>query len=437
MLRDIAILAIYGSLLVLTLRHFFVGVITWYIVSIGSFHKLSYGFVSNLPWAYVIIAVTILSWTVSREKKTKFVATPPVLMLIVWGLWVQVTTAFALDFAQGEPIWVKFNKIWISTLFISILLTTRERILAIVSVLAGCIGFYGVKGALHFLLSGTLQVYGPPASSLDDNNDFGLGCVMMLPLLWYLRTVLPQRWQKNAILVVFGLTLVATFATNSRGAFVGLIIEFLVFWWKSRRKIRIAAATAVLGAVIYIVLPQAYLDRMKTITTYQHDASAVDRLYHWQYALKVANARPFLGGGMGTFRPETFRDFGVDTHRALEAHSIYFQALGDQGYIGLFLFLLMWAVTYTSWRWIRRRTRDSPDLRWAHDLSFYMQISLVAYAASGAFLSQAYLDLYYALVVTTGMTRYVVREELAQAVQPGLLVRSKLTAIGALADGAR
>jgi probable O-glycosylation ligase (exosortase A-associated) len=439
MLRDIAVLAIYGSLLGLTLTRPFIGVITWYVVSIGSLHKLSYGFSSDLPWAYVTMAVTVVGWIISRKKETKFVATPPILMLIAWGLWVQITTAFALNFAQGEPIWIKFNKIWISTLFMSMFLTSRERILAIVSVLAGCIGFYGAKGALHFLLSGSLRVDGPPASSLADNNDFGLGCVMMLPLLWYLRTAVPERWQKNAVLVVFGLTLIATFSTDSRGALVGLIIEFLVFWWKSRQKIRIVAATAVLGAVVYIALPQAYLDRMKTIGTYQNDASAESRLYNWQYAIKVATARPFLGGGMGTFRRDTFQDFGVTIHNALEAHSIYFQALGDQGYPGLLLFLLMWTVTYTSARWIRHRTRGSPDLRWAYDLSFYMQISLVAYAASGAFLSQAYLDLYYALIATTGMTRYVVREALARAAQPGLVVRGgpAPTAMGALPVNAR
>lgn len=424
-MRDIAVLAIYGSLLGLTLARPFVGVIMWYIVSIGNVHKLAFGFASNLPWAYITLGVAIASWVACRDKKTKFVVTTPVLMLIVWGLWVQVTTAFALNFAQGQSIWEKFDKIWISTLFMSIFLTSRNRILWIIGVLAGCIGFYGVKGSAHFLLTGSMPVYGPPDSSLADNNDFGLGCVMMMPFLWYLRTVLPERWQKNACTVVFGLTLVATFATNSRGALVGLAIEAAVFWWKSRAKIRILVAAAALGAVIFSILPQSYLDRMHTIENYQNDSSAENRLYNWQYAITVANARPILGGGMGTFRTGTFQEFDVAIHHALEAHSIYFQALGDQGYTGLILFLAMWILTYISARWIRRRTRGFPELKWAYDLSFYLQISLVAYAASGAFLSQAYLDLYYALVATAGMTQYVVRETLAQAAQPRAVVETE------------
>ena len=433
-MRDLVVIAFYLPLLIYTFAQPFVGVLLWYIVSIGVFHKLAFGFASTLPWAYIVMGVTVFSWIVSREK-SKFVWNKPIVMLILWGLWIQVTTVFALNLDGGQPIWEKFMKEWLSTLFISIFLFNRGRILALVAVLAGSIGFYGLKGGLHFALSGTMHASGPPESSLSDNNDFGLACLVILPLLWYLRSVVPKPWQRHAITVVSIFTLLATIATDSRGAFVGLAIVAAIYWWKARGKIRILVGAGVLGALAFALVPQSYIDRMNTIDTYQSDASAENRIAAWEHAIKVANSRPFLGGGMGTFRPVIYRQFDEEVPHAVEAHSIWFQTLGDQGYTGLVLFVAMWVFTYSTARWIRRRTRGDPNLKWAFDLAFYLQISLVSYAACGTFLSQAYLDLYDVLVVIVGMTRYVVEQSLQPVMAGEFAARPQVSAAAAAPAG--
>lgn len=413
-MRDLVVVAIYLPLLGLALKDPFAGVIMWFLVSFMSLHTLAYGFSATLPWAYIVGGVTVFSWLLSRGK-TKFVWNKVNVTFIFWGLWIQVTTYFALNYDEGVPLWEKFIKIWSSTLIASMFFLTRERIIALVAVMAGSLAFYGVKGGIHFLLSGSLRVTGPPRTSLADNNDLGLGLVMMLPLMWYLRSQMWKPWQKHSVTVACALSLLAAIATNSRGAYVAIAATSASLWWKARGKIRLLIAGATLGFAIYSILPQEVFDRINSISSYQTDKSAEDRLAEWAHGWKVFKSRPLLGGGLGTFRINMYRMYNEPVPPAVEAHSIYFEVLGDQGAVGFALFVCMWLFAYSSARWIRRRTRGVPDQQWAYDLAFYYQLSLISYATCGAFLSQSYLDLYYALLMGIGMTRYVVQQSLVPA----------------------
>jgi len=80
-------------------------------------------------------------------------------------------------------------------------------------------------------------------------------------------------------------------------------------------------------------------------------------------------------------------------------HSIYFQVLGEHGFVGLALFL---AFLFFSWRTgsrVLRFCKDKPELKWASDLAAMCQVSLLGYCAGGAFLTLAYADLLYDVVI--------------------------------------
>ena len=88
-----------------------------------------------------------------------------------------------------------------------------------------------------------------------------------------------------------------------------------------------------------------------------------------------------------------------------DAHSIYFEILGEQGFVGLALFLGFAFLAFMETQRIRKATRDDPEKAWAFDLATALQASAIAYGVGGAFLGLAYLDLPYqlvALVVLTG-----------------------------------
>ena len=81
-----------------------------------------------------------------------------------------------------------------------------------------------------------------------------------------------------------------------------------------------------------------------------------------------------------------------------DAHSIYFEVLGEHGFVGLVLFLLLGFFAWRTCSLVAKQARPHPDGQWMADLASMLQVSLVGYATSGAFLGLAYFDLYYHLI---------------------------------------
>ncbi|MFN3920398.1 MAG: hypothetical protein ACK4JF_08970, partial [Methylohalobius sp.] len=95
-------------------------------------------------------------------------------------------------------------------------------------------------------------------------------------------------------------------------------------------------------------------------------------------------------------------------------HSIYFEVLGEHGFVGLALFL---AIGYSAWRsckWVMQQTKARGDLRWLYDLASMLQVSLVGYFAAGAFLGLAYFDLYYNLLALIVLAKIIAAKALQE-----------------------
>jgi hypothetical protein len=100
--------------------------------------------------------------------------------------------------------------------------------------------------------------------------------------------------------------------------------------------------------------------------------------------------------------------------RSTDAHSIYFEILGEHGFIGLALFIAIGWFALQACRRIVRLSAGRADLAWAADLGRMIQVSLVGYAVSGAFLGLAYFDFYYALLALVVGTQVAVERTLGQ-----------------------
>jgi probable O-glycosylation ligase (exosortase A-associated) len=228
------------------------------------------------------------------------------------------------------------------------------------------------------------------------------------------------------------LTVLAAIGTQSRGALIGMLAMGGFLWLKSRNKVFTGAVVGIGAALILTIMPQQWFDRMGTILTYQEDSSATGRINAWRMALNLASDRP-LGGGFETFRPEVFAAYAPEPWRWADAHSIYFEVLGEHGFVGLALFLALGLMTWRSASWIVRRCRADAQHRWAADLAAMVQVSLVGYASAGAFLGLAYFDLYYTLVAIVVLCKTVMLSQgLKEAQRVGAAANGLL---GAAAPG--
>jgi probable O-glycosylation ligase (exosortase A-associated) len=401
----------------------FNGVLVWYVFSLGNFHTLIWGGpFASLNYAYVIAIVTCLSWSFSRTDKKQLPITPLVVLTLLFSIWITFTSWFAL--APSEDVWAKWitvQKILFMCLVGYALTTTRERLNQLIWAVVLTIGLWGVKGALLSILHGGSEIHGPDGGMLADNNDFGLGLILVLPLIFYQWHLSTNRRVRRALLVMGFLVTLAVFFTYSRGALVGVCAMGVVFWLRSRAKLTTGLLIAALALSIYGFAPEQWFKRMGTIETYQDDGSAMSRLHLWQISLRIAELHPVSGGGFRvTFWPTVTNNMlrGTDLERLTKpraTHSIYFDALSEHGWVGLFLFMMILGYSWVNCSWLVRRSRHRPDLAWANLLGRMGQAVLVGYATAGTFASQAYLDEYWCIIFIFDAARRLVSKQVAPA----------------------
>ena len=158
-------------------------------------------------------------------------------------------------------------------------------------------------------------------------------------------------------------------------------------------------------------MPERWAERMDTINTYEEDSSAMGRLNAWRMAWNLARDR-FPGGGFDVSDGAIFARYAPNPMDVHAAHSIYFQALGEHGFVGLLIYLALGIATWRTASAIIRLTRGKAELRWALGLATMSQASLIGFAVGGAFLSLLYFDMPYYLMAALIATRIVVERAL-------------------------
>lgn len=397
-MRDTLLIVIVLASLVLAVRHTWAAVLLWTWISIMNPHKLAWGFAMNMPFAAMAAGAAAISLVFTKDK-VRLPSHPVVVVLILFMLWMCVTTVFAIHPEGSWPELKRNLKILVMTLVAVAALRERKHIEMFVWINALSIGFYGVKGGLFTILTGGGQrVWGPPGGFIEGNNEVGLALVMVIPLLNYVRLVSTRRWLRMALAATMMFTAVAVLGTQSRGAFLAILAMGALLWSRSKEKAVAAVVIGVVGTLLTSFMPESWSDRMNTIGTYEEDGSAMGRINAWKMAFHLANDR-FLGGGLDIYTGPIFAKYAPVPDDVHAAHSIYFQVLGEHGWVGLLLFLLVGAYTFAAAARIRREAHGRPDAQWLYHLAGMVQVSMVGYAVGGAFLSLAYFDLPYNLAV--------------------------------------
>jgi putative inorganic carbon (HCO3(-)) transporter len=434
-LRDLILIAALAGIIPLILRAPFVGLLTWIWVSLLNPQREVYGFISGSQLNQYIAVLTALAWLISKERRLPALNLLTA-SLLLFGIWTCVATYFALDRSYSIEIWDRTGKTIILALAMVALTTTKTRVQAVVWTITVAIAFYAVKGA-GFLLAtgGTHRVFGPDNSMIADNNALGLALVVLLPLINYLRVTSRRRIVRWGCLAVMGCAVLAILGTYSRGALLALGATAAAFAMRSRHGAVLVMAAALLLVSLPSFLPSSWFDRMATIQSYNGDASFEGRMAAWRTSVNIAKARPLVGGGFRAVEldqvTQAFRSEGsLEAGRA--AHSIYFEVLGDTGFVGLALYLLILLSAWLNTSLVLGATRDRPDLRWANVLGRMLQVSMVGLLVGGAALSMAYYDGFLLMLALTASLLHVVRRSaagLGESAQP----RWKQTVRGALA----
>jgi putative inorganic carbon (hco3(-)) transporter len=417
-MRDYLIFAIVFGLLPFVLNRPVLGILLFTWISLMNPHRLTYGAAYDFPFAAIIAIITIIGLFISRQPR-RFPFTPVTVLLMIFMAWMTLSSFFALE---PNLVWAEWNRV-MKTLFITLLaiyaLNTERDIKAFAWVIGLSLAFYGLKGGVFTLVSGgSSHVYGPAGSYIGDNNAIALALITALPIIWYLKLHAGRKWLRTVLAGLAVLTVIAAAGSYSRGAMIAGAAMLFFLWLKSTHKLSVGVVLILVVPLLFTVMPEKWFNRMDTIDNYKEDASALGRINAWHFAANVAQDN-VLGGGYSVFTNRMFYIYAPEPNDHHAAHSIYFQVLGEHGFIGLGLFLALMLFAWRTGSRIVKYCQEKPELKWASDLAAMSQVSMIGFAVGGAFLTLAYYDLYYDIIaLLVVLEKIVLQKSTLPAIQP-------------------
>ena len=257
---------------------------------------------------------------------------------------------------------------------------------------------------------------------LGDGNDYSMSVVIVVPMCLYLLMRSKSLWMRLLWAAALAGLVLAVVGTQSRGASIALACVFLFLWWKGRQKIIGVALIAAVVAAVISYAPDAYFDRINTLSNYEEEGSAMGRITAWKTAVRMAAEYPLQGVGSGHFAVKLgteFRppEFGNSMMPWLTAHSMYFLLLGELGIPGITFLLAMLIGNFFINNRLMREARDKQSE--LAKLFMMLNASLVAFAIGGAFLSVAYYPHLYVLAGIWTATSFVFERQLAEQQERG------------------
>ncbi len=247
---------------------------------------------------------------------------------------------------------------------------------------------------------------------------------MAIPLAIYLgkhgRIIPSKHLLRFAYWSIAGLALVTAIGTYERSALMGILVLGAYMWMRSKRKLGFGIVILIAGCLMIYTTSGAWNDRVATIGNFEQENSAFTRILVWRWTLEFTATHPF-GGAFQTylinhieFPPTDGQPAMIQYARAF--HSIYFEMLGEQGYPGLAIFLLITSVTLHKLRRLAKRAKVYAELEWVTSLSDALQSGLAVFMTCGAFVGIAFQPMYwYFIALSASLNAYMWRVEKQEA----------------------
>jgi len=225
-----------------------------------------------------------------------------------------------------------------------------------------------------------------------------------------------------------------TFATQSRGALLGLILGMITFMFFVRYRIRAFAVLTLITVLVYPLVTETYVERIGTsfVSEEERDPSAESRFALWQLALRIWQDYPIAGVGLDNFPfmrsayAAEFLDlvtskevynliFDEDLYRERAPHGVYTGMMAETGVVGAGLFILL--LLRNIFVRFPKKFSDSPA-----NQSFYLQAKgaqagLVGFAFAALFYDLQYIEMLYLQMFFIGAIKTYAESKLNPAVE--------------------
>lgn len=303
-------------------------------------------------------------------------------------------------------------------------LDTRKKLKNGAKVLLYSVAFVSVLGAIHTLVNSNLTFWGLARDSafgqLSDSGDLRYGgpiaeanvwgqvLVAIVPIALY-RIAMEHDLLSRLLPTAAGFfILLAMLFTQSRGAFLALIIILILIAIDMRIKSTTLLGLAIIGLLLLFIVPSRYTERLKSLTTLlpsnqsagqSMDESVEGRREKMLSGLAMFRANPFLGVGFANYSDNYWtyagrlgleasaRNVGSQSS-ARQPHSLYIEIMAETGIFGIISFLAF--LGYMLHGLYQARMKNSADkTKTDKDWSAWITsliMSMITFLVAGFFL---------------------------------------------------
>ena len=431
---DIAFLAFIGFVLLLGLQRPFLWVLLYVYVDILAPQRIGYSLITEIPVSLIAFAAAFGGWLVMDRGKAgaRFTFRQGLLLvLLIYCFWTTHNADFPYD-AQFKWEWVW--KALLFGIFLPLTLTTRARIEGLALVLVLAIATIVISAGIKTVFGGggydSLKFFVRDNSGIYESSTLATMAVALVPMIWWFTrfgTIFRPHWIVTCFAAALTLAcFMVPIGTEARTGLLCIAALAVMALRYVKQRVLFIAAGAVLGLAALPFLPQSYFDRMATIGQPGGDESASTRVAVWKWTIDYAANKPF-GGGFEAYRGNKFayvmpvkEEHGntisitqqpvIDKGRAY--HSAIFEMLGEQGYPGLAIWVLLHLLGLWHMERVRARWKDRKDEEeaWIGPFAVALQMAGVVYIVGALFQGIAYQPVMLMLIgLQIGLNTYCQR----------------------------
>jgi probable O-glycosylation ligase (exosortase A-associated) len=243
---------------------------------------------------------------------------------------------------------------------------------------------------------------------------------MLVPICALLAQTAQRKWEKFFYWALLMGILYRALSTYSRGGFLSCLALAGVYWLRSRQKLRGLFGMAIVIAIVFPVLPDAFWSRMQTIQTYEEveDDSALGRLHFWAVALEMAKANPLLGVGYQSYNLSYNKyDFSYGRYgMGRSVHSSVFATLAEVGYLGTILFASILFCAFRSCHRVRKLVKNRQALWGLSQSAVALEASLIVFLVGGSFVIFQYNEMLWHCIGLTIALEEVANQHVSETV---------------------
>ncbi|GMN03429.1 putative O-glycosylation ligase, exosortase A system-associated [Erythrobacter sp. MTPC3] len=436
---DLVFLAFIFYILLLGLRRPFLWVLLYVYIDIVAPQRIGYTLITELQISLVAFAAAFGGWLLlDRKEGARFSFRQGLILALLMYCWWTTSNADFPDSAATKWDWVW--KALLFALFLPLTLTTRARIEALALILVLSIATIVIGTGMKTVLGGggyeNLKFFVNDNSGIYESSTLATVSIALTPLIaWFARygTIFKPSPAVTgfAVLLIFA-CLMVPIGTEARTGLVCIaVLALLLLRYVKRRMVFIVAGGA-LGLMALPFLPQSYYERMATITQPSGDESASTRMAVWKWTLDYAASNP-AGGGFDAYRGNsvtyelpvreqvgstTSIEYREVTDQARAYHSAIFELLGEQGYPGLAIWLMLQGLGVWQMERIHRRWRgkQSEEENWIAPMAASLQLATLVYVTGALFQGIAYQPVVLMIIgLQIGLNSYCLRIESERA----------------------